>query len=345
MEINKEIKNKIILENKDMRLDIFLNKLMFSRNGYYFNKKPIGGKKDFITSPEISQMFGEIVGSYLFYIWKTKINRKFNLIELGPGNGTLFTDIVNSVSQYPDFFNKARIQFVENNYELIKIQKRNIKKILQKNINWSNSLNFHSINPCIIYSNEFFDCFPVRQFILKENWYEKYINYNKKTENFYFKENIVKEKKLLEFLSNYQEDKILEFSPSRNIFFEKICKLLKKNGGMCFTIDYGYIDNLKNFTLQSVQNHKFSNLFDNLGNQDISSHVNFKDLVNIAKKFKLQIDEYCTQGEFLIKYGILDRKKKLSNNNNAKGIDLDVKRLVNKEEMGDLFKCLVISNL
>ena len=93
--LSKRKINKIKLLNnkKNLRLDKFIDLALYQRNGYYLSKKPIGRKFDFVTSPEISQMFGEIIGVYLVYNWKEKINSKFNLIELGPGNGTLFKDI------------------------------------------------------------------------------------------------------------------------------------------------------------------------------------------------------------------------------------------------------------
>ena len=92
--LNKRKINKVKLLNnkKNFRLDKFIEMALYGNNGYYIRKKPIGRKFDFVTSPEISQMFGEIIGVYLLYHWKEKINSKFNLIELGPGNGTLFKD-------------------------------------------------------------------------------------------------------------------------------------------------------------------------------------------------------------------------------------------------------------
>ena len=102
-------------------------------------------------------MFGEIVGLYLYYIWSTKINSEFNLIELGPGNGTLFSDIANTLFKYPEFLNNSRISFIEINEYLIKIQRERLKKYNIKNINWRNKINFRSKLPSIIYSNEFFE--------------------------------------------------------------------------------------------------------------------------------------------------------------------------------------------
>ena len=110
MQIINQIKRDLIF--KDMRLDKFIGNALYNRNGYYYKQNPIGDKNDFITAPEISQMFGEIIGLYLYFIWKTKLNSEFNLIELGPGKGTLFKDIAKSVINYPNFLNKAKIEFI-----------------------------------------------------------------------------------------------------------------------------------------------------------------------------------------------------------------------------------------
>lgn len=345
MDIREQLKSQIIEKKKDIRLDIFLNKVLFNKNGYYYKKKPLGKRNDFITAPEISQMFGEIIGLYLFYFWKTKVNSKFNLIELGPGKGTLFKDIYNALAKYSDFMKLANIKFVEINSELIKVQKKIVKKNSSIKINWLKKIDFRSKSPSIIYSNEFFDCFPVRQFIFKEEWYEKYISYNKSNDNFFFKENIVYNQKLLSILDKYKKQKLLEISFERNKYFENICEFIHKNGGLFFTIDYGYKENINNFSLQAIQNHKHSSIFENIGEIDISSHVNFADFINIAKSYKLKIDEFCSQREFLIKYGILERKKFLSNNFKSENIEIELDRLINENKMGNLFKCLAISNL
>ncbi len=345
MDIEEIIKSKISELKKDMRLDVFLDCLLYDKKGYYNNNLIIGKNNDFITSPEINQMFGEIVGLYLYFIWKTNINSDFNLIELGPGTGTLFKDIFNSVSKFTPFIDKANITLVEINKKLIEIQKNNLKILNLQNLEWKKNFNLNTNTPSIIYSNEFFDCFPVRQFILREVWFEKFINFNRKEKRFYLKENKVNNKKLISYLDIYKKEKIYEVSFERNKYFEKICKHIKKNGGLFLTIDYGYIKNLYNFSLQAIYNHKYSSIFDNLGKQDISSHVNFTEFINIAKKNNLKIEEFSTQRDFLIKFGILERRNTLLNKNNKDEVNLDLNRLIGKKQMGELFKCLVVSNL
>ena len=342
-------KIKLLNNKKNFRLDKFIEMALFGNNGYYLRKKPIGRKFDFVTSPEISQMFGEIIGVYLLYHWKEKINSKFNLIELGPGTGTLFKDIERTAKIFPDFFENADVCFIEINKELRKIQEKNLNYFKQSKIRWSKALNFTSKLPSIIYSNEFFDCFPVRQFLNDNNhWFERYVKFNEKENKYYSINKRVISKKILDYLNKYKKQKIYEVSYSRNKYFEQICKYLKKNRGICILIDYGYNKKLKNFTLQAIYNHKKTSIFENLGQQDISSHVNFKELIEIAKQNKLKINEFISQRDFLIKYGILERKKKLLNkNSNLKKnlINDEVDRLINSDRMGKLLKCIVVSNL
>ena len=344
MDIKEKIKSQIKLNKEGIRLDKFINNALYKKNGYYYNKKPIGRKFDFITAPEVSQMFGEIIGLYLLYTWQTKIKKKFNLIELGPGKGTLFNDIINTVSNYPFFLNQAKITFVEINKSLIELQKNNIKKFNLKNIKWEKEINFKSSIPSLIYSNEFFDCFPVRQFILKKFWYEKYVHLNK-LNNFYMKDKIVNNKKLISYLDLYTKEKLLEVSFERNKYFEKICKHIKEKGGIFITVDYGYFKKNKNFTLQAIQNHKFSHIFEGVGDKDISSHVNFSDFIDIAEKNKLRIEECCSQKDFLFKYGIIERKNNLLNLKNSEKIESEFHKLTSPKEMGELFKFLIVSKL
>ena len=342
-------KKKPLNNKKNFRLDKFIELALYERNGYYLSKKPIGKKFDFVTSPEISQMFGEIIGVYLLYHWREKINSKFNLIELGPGNGTLFKDIERAAKILPNFFENADINLIEINKELRKIQEKNLDYFTLSKIKWSKTLNFRSKLPSIIYSNEFFDCFPVRQFLNNNNhWFERYVKFDEKESKYYSINKRVNSKKILDYLSKYKKQKIYEVSYSRNKYFEQICKYLKKNRGICILIDYGYNEKIINFTLQSIYNHKKTSIFENIGQQDISSHVNFNELIEIAKQNKLQINEFLTQRDFLLKYGILERKKKLltkNSNLNKNLLDEEVDRLINIDRMGKLFNFLVVSNL
>ena len=344
------IEELIISEiNKKGKISIydFINLSQYGENGYYIKKNPIGANNDFITAPEISQMFGEILGLFIINNWKQKINSKFNLIELGPGKGTLIGDILRTAKINKKFLESAHLKLIEKNNQLIKLQKKSLDSLNFHRVNWSKEFNIEKNTfPSIIYSNEFFDCFPVRQFHKKDNWFEKFIKYNTSERIFNFVSEKINNKKLIEVLKRFDDVKVAEISESRMKYFEKICKFIKKNKGIFITIDYGYLDPPKNFSLQTICNHKNSHIFENIGNQDITTHVNFEELINISIKNNLKIDLYCTQKDFLISNGIKNRKDKLKINkktNIIKNLDFQYDRLTNKSEMGDIFKVLVVS--
>ena len=151
---------------------------------------------------------------------------------------------------------------------------------------------------------------------------------------------------MLNKLEKFNDVEVAEISESRIKYFESVCSHIKKNSGICITIDYGYKDPPQNLSLQTIYNHKKTHLFDNIGNQDITAHVNFDELINIASKYNLKIELFCNQKDFLIGYGLEKRKQELQKNKDektVKKIELDYERLTNKSQMGEIFKVLVVS--
>ena len=345
------LKNKILsMLTKDRFISVekFVDICLYdNEHGYYKNSQISGSQGDFTTSPEISQFFGDILGLSILDYWKKNIKKKFNLIELGPGNGTLLNDILTVTKNFKDFENSISIKLIEKNKNLrekqkIKLSNNNIE------INWAEDLlTPDKKKPAVIIANEFFDCFPVRQFFKKENiWYEKMITIDESQSSFIFKDLLINDSLTLAKISKYQPDRILEFSKSREDYFSKICKYIYNTGGMIIIIDYGYYDKPENFTLQSLFNHKKSNVIDNIGYQDISSLVDFKKLINLATKYKLNIDSFCSQRKFFINHGIEERMKKVSYKSTKEEkikLKKGVERIVDINGMGTLFKVLVIS--
>ena len=343
MNIKKLLINKI-KKNGGINVDEFIQICEFENDGYYIKNNPIGKSNDFITAPEISQMFGEIFGVYLIDYWEKKIDTKFNLVELGPGKGTLLKDILRTSSINKRFVSLMNLTLIEKNRSLIEIQKNIINF---DNISWSKEFNIANKNiPSIIYSNEFFDCFPVRQFHKKEKWFEKYVDYNEFEQKFSFISQQVEDNILLKSLEKFEDVKVAEISQSRDEYFELVCKFINRHKGVFITIDYGYKNPPDHFSLQTIYNHKKTHLFENIGNQDITAHVNFDKLIFIANKYNLNIDIFCSQKDFLISNGINERMQKLQKNNSEesiKNLNSAYDRLVDKIQMGELFKVLVVS--
>ena len=212
--LNKLIK-EAILKKKGISLSEYMKMCMtHPKYGYYTKQYPIGFKGDFITSPEISQMFGEIIGAYLINFWEKNIQRKFNLVELGPGKGTLIEDIIRTAKINIDFLNSVNLFLIEKNESLIKKQKKKFSKLNIKNITWLRDFNIKDKKPLIVFSNEFFDCFPIRQFFKKNQWYEQFIKYNSSQKIFHFEAEQINDPKFLEMLAKYNNAKIAEISNS-----------------------------------------------------------------------------------------------------------------------------------
>ena len=343
MNIKRRLIDKI-KKNGSINVSEFIQLSQFGSDGYYIKNNPIGSKNDFVTAPEVSQLFGEILAIFLINYWEKKIKTDFNLIELGPGKGTLLKDLLRVASKNQNFLNAANITLIERNKNLIEIQKKTLDYV---NAFWSKefSISIKSA-PSIIYSNEFFDCFPVRQFYKKEKWYEKIIKYNNFEKKFKFADQKVEDYKILKSLEKFENVKVAEISESRSRYFNLICKFIKKNKGVFLTVDYGYKNPPNHLSLQTIYNHKKTHLFENIGNQDVTAHVNFNELINLASKNNLQIDIFCTQKDFLVSCGIKERKNYLEKNKGKKTIqklNLEYDRLVNKSQMGEIFKVLVIS--
>ena len=334
---------------KPITVEKFIEICLYGEGGYYKDSNIIGSVGDFITAPEISQLFGEILGIYILNYWQNNINKKFNFVELGPGKGTLLLDIIKITKSF-DAFNKAiNIKLIEKNKKLIDVQKNNFSKfnININQISWLHDFKNFNKDPVIVIANEFLDCFPIRQFY-KKNYmnYEKMVLYDTTNEKLKFVDKEIKNHNILKNIQPYKHLDVIEISKSRENYFSKVCKHILNVGGMMITIDYGYLEKPKKFTLQSVYNNKNSNVLDNIGNQDITSLVDFKSLISIAKSYNLKIDIFSNQRDFLIQNGVYERLKKILLNckmNEGNIIKDSLNRIIDQNNMGSIFKVLVVS--
>ena len=347
--LNKLIK-EAILKKKGISLSEYMKMCMtHPKYGYYTKQYPIGFKGDFITSPEISQMFGELIGLWVVQAWMDHNKPpEFSLVELGPGNGTLMEDILRATKSISEFHKALKITLIEISPSLQKLQKQVLKGYP---INWKKNLSNLPNIPTIIIANEFFDALPIKQFVFKKNkWMEIIVSLkdynNTKNDEFCF--GLKNVTTLPQELNSFKqkENQIYEISSEikKNIVF--ISKHLKKNLGACLIIDYGKNNNIGN-TLQSVKNHKYSDPLKYQGESDLSSLVNFEAIKNYSIEYNLVVTNLINQGDFLKSLGIKERFIALSKNMEKEKIDTHVaslKRLIDYNQMGKLFKVLGIRN-
>jgi len=335
-------------QSNKLSLDEYTEKALYNKKfGYYMKKNPFGKKGDFITAPNISILFSEMIAIWIISFWKNlKCPKKFNLIELGAGNGEMMKILISTFNQFPKFKKACKINILEKSNLLKNIQKKNIKN---KDIKWLKDLNEIDDLPNIFIANEFFDALPIKQFIKKKNkWYEKYVKFSnlKKLKYIDILFDMKKFEEKINLKISYKQ-KFIEYSPLTVDYLEVITKKIKLNNGGILIIDYGYLDkNIKN-TLQAISNHKFSNVLDNFGKSDITYNISFYLIKKIIKKFGLLNSIITNQKDFLVKLGILQRTTILTRNMSfTKKADIyfRLKRLIDKNAMGDLFKVMFITN-
>ena len=329
-------------------LDKFIEESLYNKNyGYYMKKNPFGEKGDFITAPNISLLFSEMIAIWTISFWE-KLNcpKQFNLVELGAGNGEMMKVLIRTFNQFPKFKNACRINILEKSKLLQRTQKANIK---DKKITWLNNLNELNNFPCIFIANEFFDALPIKQFLKKEKkWYErcvKFIN-AKKLEYLDVPFDMKKFEKKISFKISYNQ-KFIEYSPMATKFLKTIIKKIKLNNGGILIIDYAYLDKEMKNTLQAVSKHKYCDVLKGFRNSDITYNLNFNLINRIIKKLGPCSSVSTTQKDFLTKLGILDRAEILSKNmpfSEKADIYFRIKRLIDESQMGHLFKVMFITN-
>ena len=272
--------------------------------------------------------------------------KKFSLVELGAGDGEMMKIIIESFKNFPDFFNACNIFIHEKSPKLIKIQK---KKLLKNKIVWITKIDKINEKPTIFIANEFFDAIPIKQLIKKKGlWVENFVNFNERKKPFLLQKkiNIKKIEKKIDFEISKNQN-FIEYSEIGLMYLKNISKIIKKNTGGILIIDYGFTDGKMKNTLQSVSNHKFANILENIGNVDITHKINFKLFENFAKKIGGLTNFLTTQKKFLINMGIKQRAEIISRNESfLKKADIyyRLNRLIDEKQMGNLFKVMFIKN-
>ena len=325
----------------------FFNVLYDKKIGYYSSKTPFGSKGDFLTSPTVSNLFSEIIGVWLISTWHT-LNKpkKFNIVELGPGDGSLTKILIKTFQRFPEFNQAANIFLYEKSELLKTLQKKNINN---KKIKWIKNFANLRGGPVIFFGNEFFDAIPIKQFIQKKNLlFEKYFFINKehKIIETYKRASDIDTSKIKKFKS-LKNLKFIEFPKLGLNELDKITQKISLLQGGLLLIDYGYLKPNNQNTLQSVMKHKKNQLLDNLGHADITSLVNFNLLNEFFIQNNLKTKKITTQKIFLERMGIIERANNLSKNMSFKdkaNLYSRVKRLVDIKLMGNLFKVIFTYN-
>ena len=338
-----------INRSTSLPLDKFIEFALYDKDtGYYMKKNPFGTEGDFITAPNITRLFSEIIAIWVITFWKSIGSpKKFNLLELGAGNGEMMKVIILTLKNFQECFDNCNFLIHEKSTFLKKQQKQNLKS---ENVIWVNDIKKLDSYPTIFLANEFFDALPIKQFFKKNGgWIERFVNL-KKIDQAKFEEQLIDIKKIEKEL-NFEiskDQEIIEYSPSSFKYLKDICKIIKNNNGGLLIIDYGYFNSKMNETLQAIKNHKYSNVLEDIGQSDITYNINF----NIFEKYISQFDDlnsiFSNQKKFLTSLGILQRAEIVSENipfSKKSDLFYRIRRLIDEKQMGELFKVMLVKKI
>lgn len=350
----KSLKEKLahqILEDGPLSVGAYMAACLSDPDfGYYCRNDPLGVEGDFITAPEVHQIFGDMVGVWFLDLWLQCFReRPIAFLELGPGRGTLMADIMRVWKKHLAARGYAHqlppIHLVEMNQTLRDVQKT---RLTDFEVRWHTSLAeaLAALDGCVIFSlaNEFFDALPVEQLIYHQGgWHKRLVSYNPETERFSFipGEEVVQAPAGV--LARPQEGDLWEYSPASEAIMNTWATYLKTYGGMGLISDYGYTKPGFGETLQALKSHQFSDVFDTPGQQDLTAHVNFQTLIKVAQDHNLSTCGLQTQGAFLKSLGIEVRAAQLMKRATPvqqKDLQEAVRRLTGADQMGTLFKVM-----
>jgi NADH dehydrogenase [ubiquinone] 1 alpha subcomplex assembly factor 7 len=322
------------------------------KHGYYMTRDPFGVTGDFITAPEISQMFGEIIGLWLASQWQTMgAPERINLIEMGPGRGTLMADIMRAGARVPGFDEATQVHFVETSQLLMAAQREKFP-----DAHWHLDLSDLPAGPSLFIANEFFDALPVHQFEKAEDdgqsecqsgWMERVVS----EVDGGFQRALAAPSPASALIpddirANAKTGDCFEISPASISVIKAMIAHLKTYGGAGIIFDYGYFETRVGDSIQALFGHQYDDIFAHPGDADLTAHVNFEILAGVAREQGLQVIGPFEQGEFLLGLGIGERATRLAIGK-AEETQLDIiaalKRLTAPDQMGQLYKVVMIS--
>jgi NADH dehydrogenase [ubiquinone] 1 alpha subcomplex assembly factor 7 len=324
--------------------------LTHPKHGYYASHDPLGAAGDFITAPEISQMFGELLGLWTAAAWRAIGSpAKLHLVELGPGRGTMMLDALRAAKVMPDFRAAISLHMVEISPALERLQRQALAAEVPAT--WHRSIGEVPEGPLIVLANEFFDALPVHQAVMcADGWHERVIKIGEDDKLVF---SIARDpmplfdELLPGTLSAAKIGEIFEWRDDKIAL--EIGRRVEHSGGAALLIDYGHAESAIGDTLQAVGKHAFADPLGSPGRVDLTAHVDFRALAQAAEGMHARVHGPVEQGEFLRRLGIEQRAAALKAGappEYAATIDGALARLTSAERtgMGRLIKAMALSS-
>jgi len=323
--------------------------LVHPEHGYYVSRDPLGREGDFTTAPEVSQMFGELIGLWAASVWKSIGSPPtLRLVELGPGRGTMMSDALRALRVLPPLYQSLSIHLIEINPVLREKQQATLSGV--RNITWHNHLDEVPEGPAIILANEYFDVLPIHQMVRRETgWHERVVDIDS-DDNLVFGFDVEPMPRFEVLLPP-----LVRAAPIGAVFewrldteMMKIAARVRHQDGAALIIDYGHLRSDAGDTFQAIARHSYADPLKNPGQADVTAHVDFQALARAAEDVGARVHGPVTQGDFLKRLGIETRAVALMAKTTPE-ISADIsgalKRLIDSGRggMGSMFKVLAIT--
>jgi len=313
--------------------------------GYYTSRLPIGAAGDFITSPEVSQTFGELIGLWAVAVWQAMGEPKsLTVAELGPGRGTLLADAMRAWRIVTQFEACVSLALIEMSPVLREVQKKTLDGA-RRPIQWYPTIDdIPRGRPLIVIANEFIDALPIRQLVRRgRDWRERCVGVGQDG-RFVFVDGAIVEGMALPAAP---DGAIVELRAAANQLLAELAARAREAPLAALFIDYGHERSGAGATLQAVRRHRYADPLADPGESDLTAHVDFAAMTREAEALGLRAYGPMPQGEFLLRLGLLERRERLLETASAKERDLiatGATRLVDPRQMGVLFKVLAITS-
>ncbi len=324
--------------------------LTHPQHGYYIARDPLGREGDFTTAPEVSQMFGELIGLWAASVWRAMGSpQTLRLIELGPGRGTMMADALRALRVLPPLYQAISVHLVEINAVLREKQRKTLTGV--RNVEWHYSLDEVPPGPSIILANEYFDVLPIHQMVKRATgWHERTVEIDEKGNlSFGLSADPTPHFEVLvpALVRAAPEGAIYEWRPDNAIM--NLARRTRDDRGAALIIDYGHLRSEAGDTLQAIARHSFADPLKNPGQSDITAHVDFQALACGAEDVGARVHGPVTQRDFLKQLGIEARAQTLTAKATptaAAEVESALQRLIGSGSgsMGLLFKVLGIGD-
>jgi NADH dehydrogenase [ubiquinone] 1 alpha subcomplex assembly factor 7 len=306
--LQKEIAATIVHEGP-MTLETYMSLCLgHPRYGYYMTRDPFGAAGDFVTAPEISQMFGELIGVWAIEAWRAAgAPAPARLIELGPGRGTLMSDVLRVARITPAFLEAIDVHLVETSSVLREAQRRTLAQA-PKPVSWSADVGDTPPGAAVILANEFFDALPVRHFVKTiPGWRERLVGLDAAGALAFG----LSERVEASLSAPAREGSIIEVGAVAQRIMSEIARRLVRQGGVLLVIDYGYLETSLGDSLQAVSRHAYVDPLASPGEADLTAHVDFAALARAARAEGAKVMGPVTQAHFLLQLGMERRAESL----------------------------------